>query len=129
MRPMTDAYAAAGVDVDEGDAAVAALVGALRQTRLDRPSRAIELPGHYASVIRLDERTGLAMSTDTVGTKMLVAEQLGRFDTSGIDCVPMNPTAVVGVGPEPLAMLDFVLCGVTDAGVFEELGRGLARGA
>ena len=124
-----DAYAAAGVDVDEGDAAVAALVGALRQTRLDRPSRAIELPGHYASIIRLDERTGLAMSTDTVGTKMLVAEQLGRFDTIGVDCVAMNANDVVCVGAEPLAMLDFVLCGATDAGVFEELGRGLARGA
>jgi phosphoribosylformylglycinamidine cyclo-ligase len=126
---MRDAYAAAGVDQAAGDAAVAALVGALGQTRLDRPTRAVDLPGHYASVIRLDERTGLAMSTDTVGTKMLVAEQLGRFDTIGIDCVAMNANDVVCVGAEPLAMLDFVLCGEADPGVFEELGRGLARGA
>jgi phosphoribosylformylglycinamidine cyclo-ligase len=123
------AYAAAGVDDRAGDAAVRALVGALRRSRLDRPSRAVDLPGHYASVIRLDERTGLAMSTDTVGTKMLVAERLGRFDTIGIDCVAMNANDVVCVGAEPLAMLDFVLCGQADPVVFEQLGTGLARGA
>src|SRR5919204_657304 len=64
MSEPTDAYAAAGVDQRAADAAVAALVAALAQTRLDRPSRTVHLPGHYASVIRLDERTGLAMSTD-----------------------------------------------------------------
>jgi phosphoribosylformylglycinamidine cyclo-ligase len=123
------AYAAAGVDDRAGDAAVEALVAALRSARLDRPSRAIDLPGHYASVIRLDDRTGLAMSTDTVGTKMLVAERLRRFDTIGIDCVAMNANDVVCVGAEPLAMLDFVLCGEADADVFGALGAGLARGA
>jgi phosphoribosylformylglycinamidine cyclo-ligase len=89
----------------------------------------VELPGHYASVIRLDDRTGLAMSTDTVGTKMLVAERLRRFDTIGIDCVAMNANDVVCVGAEPIAMLDFVLCGEADPEVFEQLGAGLARGA
>jgi phosphoribosylformylglycinamidine cyclo-ligase len=126
---MMDAYAAAGVDQEAGDAALAALLASLRGARLGRPSRAVDLPNHYASVIRLDERTGLAMSTDTVGTKMLVAEQLGRFDTIGIDCVAMNANDVVCVGAEPLAMLDFILCGETDPAVFAELGRGLAHGA
>jgi phosphoribosylformylglycinamidine cyclo-ligase len=123
------AYAAAGVDDRAGDAAVGALVGALRRARLERPSLAVELPGHYASVIRLDDRTGLAMSTDTVGTKVLVAERLRRFDTIGIDCVAMNANDVVCVGAEPIAMLDFVLCGEADPDVFEQLGAGLARGA
>jgi phosphoribosylformylglycinamidine cyclo-ligase len=69
------------------------------------------------------------MSTDTVGTKMVVAEQLGRFDTIGIDCVAMNANDIVCVGSEPLAMLDFVLCGETDPETFAALGEGLARGA
>src|SRR5204863_7362132 len=124
-----DAYAAAGVDQAVGDSAVAALADSLRRTRLDRPSRQVPLPGHYASVIRLDERTGLAMSTDTVGTKMVVAQRLGRYDTIGIDCVAMNVNDVVCVGAEPVAMLDFVLCGEADPEVFAALGRGLARGA
>jgi phosphoribosylformylglycinamidine cyclo-ligase len=124
-----DAYAGAGVDQSRGDAAVDALVGALKRTKLDGESRQISLPGHYASVIRLDDRTGLAMSTDTVGTKMIVAEQLGRFDTIGIDCVAMNANDVVCVGAEPIAMLDFVLCADADPEVFGALGEGLARGA
>jgi phosphoribosylformylglycinamidine cyclo-ligase len=123
------AYATAGVDQPAGDAAVAALIASLQHTRLDRASRRVPLPGHYASVIRLDDRIGLAMSTDTVGTKMLIAERLGRFDTIGIDCVAMNANDVVCVGAEPLAMLDFVLCGETDVDTFAALGAGLARGA
>ena len=125
----TPRYASAGVDQAAGDTAVAALVAALRRTKLDGPSRAVDLRGHYASVIRLDERTGLAMSTDTVGTKMVVAERLGRFDTIGIDCVAMNANDIVCVGAEPLAMLDFILCGETDTETFGALGEGLARGA
>ena len=69
------------------------------------------------------------MSTDTVGTKMIVAESLGRFNTIGIDCVAMNANDVVCVGARPLAMLDFVLCADADPEVFGALGEGLARGA
>ncbi len=125
----TGAYARSGVDQSGGDRAVDALVAALKGASLDRPSAQVPLPGHYASVIRLDERTGLAMSTDTVGTKMVIAERLGRYDTIGIDCVAMNANDVVCVGAEPTAMLDFVLCAEADPDVFAALGEGLARGA
>jgi phosphoribosylformylglycinamidine cyclo-ligase len=124
-----DAYARAGVDQGAGDSAVAALVGALGAIQLDRPSRQVPLPGHYASVIRVDERTGIALSTDGVGTKLLVAEQLGRFDTVGIDCVAMNVNDVICVGAEPLAMLDYVAIERADPEVCEQIGVGLARGA
>ena len=89
----------------------------------------VPLPGHYASVLRLDDRTGLALSTDTVGTKMVVAERLGRYDTIGIDCVAMNVNDVICVGAEPIAMLDFILTERADPAVCEQLGVGLARGA
>src|SRR3954449_12242300 len=127
--PEPSAYAASGVDQEAGDDAVGALVASLKATRLDRPSLAVDLPGHYASVIRLDERTGLAMSTDTVGTKMVVAERLGRFDTIGIDCVAMNANDVICVGAEPIAMLDFILTERADPEICGQLGVGLARGA
>jgi phosphoribosylformylglycinamidine cyclo-ligase len=124
-----DAYAKAGVDQGAADSAVAALVAALGSIELDRPSRQVPLPGHYASVIRIDERTGIALSTDGVGTKLLVAEQLARFDTVGIDCVAMNVNDVICVGAEPLAMLDYVAIERADPGVCEQIGIGLARGA
>jgi phosphoribosylformylglycinamidine cyclo-ligase len=124
-----DAYAKAGVDQGAADSAVAGLVRALGAIRLDRPSRQVPLPGHYASVIGIDERTGIALSTDGVGTKLLVAEQLGRFDTVGIDCVAMNVNDVICVGAEPLAMLDYIAIEKADPEVCEQIGIGLARGA
>ena len=96
------------MDQGAADAAVAALVRSLGAIEHGRPSRQVPLPGHYASVIRLDERIGIALSTDSVGTKMVVAEQLGRFDTVGIDCVAMNVNDVICVGAEPMAMLDYI---------------------
>jgi phosphoribosylformylglycinamidine cyclo-ligase len=124
-----DAYAKAGVDQGAADSAVAGLVRALGAIQLGRPSRQVPLPGHYASVIKLDERTGIALSTDGVGTKLLVAEQLGRYDSVGIDCVAMNVNDVICVGAEPLAMLDYIAIDRADAAVCAEVGVGLARGA
>ena len=126
---MSGAYARAGVDQGAADSAVAALVRALGAIELGRPSRQVPLPGHYASVIRIDERTGIALSTDGVGTKLLLAERLGRFDTVGIDCVAMNVNDVICVGAEPLAMLDYIAIERAEAAVCEQLGAGLARGA
>jgi phosphoribosylformylglycinamidine cyclo-ligase len=124
-----DAYARAGVDQGAADSAVAGLVKALGAIQLGRPSRQVPLPGHYASVIKLDERTGIALSTDGVGTKLLVAEQLGRFDTIGIDCVAMNVNDVICVGAEPLAMLDYIAIDKAGPAICAEVGVGLARGA
>jgi phosphoribosylformylglycinamidine cyclo-ligase len=126
---VSDAYAKAGVDQGAADAAVAGLVRSLGAIELGRPSLQVPLPGHYASVIKIDERTGIALSTDGVGTKLLVAEELGRFDTIGIDCVAMNVNDVICVGAEPLAMLDYIAVQKADPEVCEQVGLGLARGA
>ena len=126
---MSDAYAKAGVDQGAADAAVAALVRALATIQLGRPSAQVPLPGHYASVIRIDEKTGVALSTDGVGTKLVLAEQLGRFDTVGIDCVAMNVNDVICVGAEPLAMLDYIAIERADPDICGQIGVGLARGA
>jgi phosphoribosylformylglycinamidine cyclo-ligase len=126
---VTDAYAKAGVDQGAADSAVAGLVRALGAIQLGRPSAQVPLPGHYASVIEIDERTGIALSTDGVGTKLVLAEQLGRYDTIGIDCVAMNVNDVICVGAEPLAMLDYIAIEKADPAVCEEIGVGLARGA
>ena len=123
------AYARAGVSQSAADAAVDALTRSLRQIDTGRPSRVVGPRGHYASVLRLDDATGLALSTDTVGTKMVVAERLGRYETIGVDCVAMNANDVVCVGAEPIAMLDFILTERADPEISEALGIGLRRGA
>ena len=124
-----DAYAKSGVDQGAADSAVDALVGALSAIELGRPSRQVPLPGHYASVIGIDDRLGIALSTDGVGTKLLIAEELERWDSVGIDCVAMNVNDVICIGAEPLAMLDYIAVPTADAGVCREIGVGLVRGA
>jgi phosphoribosylformylglycinamidine cyclo-ligase len=135
MTPAADAeaeasaYARSGVSQAAACDAVAALVKSLQRIDTGKPSRLVPLPGHYASVLRLDDRMGLALSTDTVGTKMVVAERVGRYDTIGIDCVAMNVNDVICVGAEPIAMLDFILTERADPEITGQLGIGLARGA
>jgi phosphoribosylformylglycinamidine cyclo-ligase len=123
------AYASAGVDQSRAGRAVAALVDVLRGIDTGEPTRAALPSGHYANVLRIDDRLGMALASDGVGTKVIVAEQLGRYDTIGIDCVAMNVNDVVCVGAEPVALLDYVAVEDADPESLEQLGRGLRRGA
>jgi phosphoribosylformylglycinamidine cyclo-ligase len=124
-----DSYAKAGVSQRDADTAVEALVRSLKLIDTGKPSRVVPLPGHYASVLRIDDRTGIAFGTDGVGTKMLVAERLGDFTTIGIDCIAMNVNDLICVGAEPIAMLDFILCREADPEVCGQIGVGLRDGA
>lgn len=126
---MSDAYARSGVDQGAADSAVAGLVRALGKIELGRPSAQVPLPGHYASVIEIAPNLGIALSTDGVGTKLVLAEALGKLDTVGIDCVAMNVNDVICVGAEPLAMLDYIAIDRANPGVCEAIGIGLAAGA
>ena len=126
---MSDAYAAAGVDTDEADRGVAALVGILRTIDPGRPSRSVLASGHYANVLRITDELGIALSTDGVGSKLVVAEQTGRLDTVGIDCIAMNVNDLVCVGAEPLAMLDYLAVEQADPDALAAIARGLKAGA
>jgi phosphoribosylformylglycinamidine cyclo-ligase len=125
----TDAYSQAGVSQRAADSAVEALVRSLKLIDTGKPSRVVALPNHYASVLRVDERTGIAFGTDGVGTKMVVAERMGDFTTIGIDCIAMNVNDLICVGAEPIAMLDFILCRTADPEVCGAIGVGLRKGA
>ena len=123
------AYARAGVDQGQAGSAVGALVKALSAIDTGRPDRALLASGHYANVLRLSESTGLALSSDGVGTKIIVAEELGRLDTIGIDCIAMNVNDVICVGADPIAVLDYLAVEEADADALGQIGQGLARGA
>ena len=128
-RMTSGAYARAGVDAGAAHSSVAALLGVLRSVDPGRAPRTVLGPGHYASVIRLDERTGIALTTDGVGSKVIVAEQLGRFDTVGVDCVAMNANDLVCVGAEPLALVDYIAVEQAQPDMLRQLGVGLKEGA
>src|SRR3954462_3922201 len=126
---MTDAYAAAGVDTGQADRGVDALVGVLRRIQLDRPSASVLASGHYASVLRVAPNLGIAMSTDGVGSKIVVAEQAARLERADIDCIAMNVNDVICVGAEPIAMLDYLAVEQADPDALARIGEGLRVGA
>ncbi|MBJ7347209.1 MAG: hypothetical protein JHC87_01410, partial [Thermoleophilaceae bacterium] len=116
-----DAYAAAGVSTSGADAAVSALVAVLGQIDPGRESLAQLRSGHYANVLKVADNLGIAISTDGVGSKVIIAEQLGRFDTVGIDCIAMNVNDLICVGAKPLAMVDYIAVEHADATMLEQI--------
>ena len=127
--PEPDAYGRSGVDQSLADLAVSRLVSALAAGSGGGSSRKVDLDGHYAAVLALDGNLGIALSTDGVGTKILIAEEMGRYDTIGIDCVAMNVNDVICVGAEPIAMLDYLAVERADPDLCGDIGTGLAKGA
>jgi phosphoribosylformylglycinamidine cyclo-ligase len=123
------AYARAGVDQGRTGAAVRALIDVLAGIDTGRPGRAALASGHYANVLRLDDQRGLALSTDSVGSKVIVCEQLGRFDTIGLDLIGMNANDVICVGADPIALLDYIAVEDADPAMLEQIGVGLRAGA
>src|SRR5207248_9478341 len=107
------------------------LLGWVNRTAALRPGmgRPLLPNGYFANVVQLTEDLGLALCTDGVGTKILVAEMLGKYDTIGIDCVAMNVNDLLCVGAEPVALVDYIATARAEAGVLEEIGKGLYEGA
>ena len=84
--------------------------------------------GHFANVVDLGG-VGVAISTDGVGTKTVVADLLGRYDTVGYDCVAVNVNDVIAVGAEPNAFVDYVAVQRADDAMMDQIGAGLYEGA
>src|SRR5690606_15063790 len=129
MSSDADAYAACGVDIPASGRTVDAIVGVLRGIDPGRPSRVVGRPGHSASVLRVTDALGIAVGTDGVGSKVVVAEETGRLDTVGIDCIAMNVNDVVCVGAEPIAVLDYLAVEQADPEAAAAIARGLRTGA
>ncbi len=72
-----------------------------------RGQRVVDV-GFFASVVDIGNGLGLALCTDGVGSKVLIAEMLDRYDTIGIDCVAMNVNDAICVGAEPISFLDYI---------------------
>jgi phosphoribosylformylglycinamidine cyclo-ligase len=84
--------------------------------------------GYFANVVPVGDNLGIAISTDGVGTKLLVAQAAGRYDTVGIDCVAMNVNDVLCVGARPIALVDYLAVEEANAELLGPLGEGIARG-
>jgi len=124
-------YQQAGV-LTNAELGLEALLKWVRKTEAHREGRlgrsALDV-GYFANVIDIGHGMGLALSTDGVGSKVLVAEMLGRYDTIGIDCVAMNVNDVICVGAEPVSMLDYIGIELATPEKMEGIARGLYEGA
>ena len=110
-------YADAGVDIEASESATAALIDAVGDSE-----------GDYAGLLDIGDRY-LALATDGVGTKLLVAEALGDYSTVGIDCIAMNVNDLVAAGVRPVAFVDYLAIDEPDDDFAEQIGEGLAAGA
>ena len=110
-------YAETGVDIEASESATHALIGAVG-----------EFEGDYAGVVDIGDQY-LALATDGVGTKLLVAEAIDDYSTIGIDCIAMNVNDLVAQGVEPVAFVDYLAVEKPDDATAEEIGEGLRVGA
>jgi phosphoribosylformylglycinamidine cyclo-ligase len=128
-RKRTVTYADAGVSIHAGEQAVEMLKSKVHRTM--RPE-VVGLIGGFAGLFRLDmrkyRRPLLASSTDGVGTKLTIAQQLDIHDTVGIDLVAMVVDDIVACGAEPLFLLDYIACGEVVPEKVAEIGAGIADG-
>ncbi len=122
-------YGQAGVDVAREEKALAGLIGWARRTfelrKKGEPGSSFLDIGYFANVIEIAPGLGLAVSADGVGTKLLVAQLAGKYDTVGIDLVAMNVNDLVCLGAEPVALLDYLAIEDPDPVLLDQIGKGL----
>lgn len=85
--------------------------------------------GHYAGIVRIPGGKLLATHTDGVGTKVIIAQMMKKYDTVGIDCVAMNVNDIICTGAIPISFVDYIAANRNDKEVFSKIMRGLVRGA
>ncbi len=124
---MAKTYAEAGVDIDASDEATASLIAKIKGTNRKGNGEPIKLVNGFAGLVKLDDKA-LAVCTDGVGTKILLAEEMDSLHTVGIDCVAMNVNDLICVGAEPISFVDYVALNEPDNEIMGKLGEGLAEG-
>ena len=125
----SDSYKEAGVDVGEADKGLGHIVRRITATWPRSGLGQVQLPiGYFANVIDIGG-IGLAIGTDGVGSKAIVAEMMKKYDTVGIDCVAMNVNDLLCVGARPVSMVDYIAVEKADAAMLDGIAVGLAEGA
>ena len=122
-------YKKAGVDIDAGAEAVDAIKELVKKTR--RPGVISEIGG-FSGLFHLAPGTYkdpvLVSSTDGVGSKVKIAQYLGKHDTIGIDLVAMCVNDIVVTGAEPLFFLDYIACGKVEVEFIKDVVKGISDG-
>jgi phosphoribosylformylglycinamidine cyclo-ligase len=130
MKPDERLHKTAGVDINAAEAGLQQIIANIKET-WPPPGAfgAVKLDiGYFANVIDIGG-IGLAICTDGVGSKTIIAQMMDRYDTIGIDCVAMNVNDAICVGARPVSMVDYIAIEKADAKILGAIAKGLAEGA
>ena len=127
---MTLTYKKAGVDISEIKQSQAEIGKMIASTHnLQEKARIAHGFGHYAGVVEIAGGTLLATHTDGVGTKVMIACMMDKYDTIGIDCIAMNVNDVICIGATPVSFVDYIAANRNDQRIIGEIVKGLVEGA
>jgi phosphoribosylformylglycinamidine cyclo-ligase len=120
-------YAESGVDIHAENRSIDAMKAVLTTRRQGFGAPLTEI-GHYAGLLDMGS-FALAMTTDGVGSKVLIANAIKKWDTVGIDCIAMNVNDLYAIGAEPIAFVDYLAVEQIDPERAGQIAVGLRRGA
>ncbi len=100
-------YAESGVDIDSKKGDLDIFGSITKQTFAFGDHKVLAKFGHYANLIEFGDNA-LALTTDGVGSKLLLAQVAEKFDTIGIDCVAMNVNDLLAMGIKPIGFVDYL---------------------
>jgi len=120
-------YADSGVDISAEEEAIRALQKHFKAKKKGRGSP-INIEGAYAGLLDMGDFI-IGITTDGVGSKVLVATEMGNWKTIGIDCMAMNVNDLYAMGLEPMAFVDYLAMESIEPSIADQIGQGLAKGA
>ena len=127
---MTITYKSAGVDVSKIKQSQKAIGKIISSThRVSKIAKIAHGFGHYAGIVEISGGKLLATHTDGVGTKVMIANLMKKYDTVGIDCVAMNVNDIICIGATPISFVDYIAANKNDQTLFKKIVKGLAVGA
>jgi len=127
---MAVTYKKVGIDISEIKKSQKAIGRLISSThKLQKKAKMTHGFGHYAGIVEIPGGKLLATHTDGVGTKVIIANMMKKFDTIGIDCVAMNVNDIICIGATPISFVDYIAANKNDQKIFKQIVSGLVRGA
>ena len=129
-QTMTLTYKKAGVDISkikQSQKAIGKLIASTHKSQ--KKAKITHGFGHYAGIVEIPGGKLLATHTDGVGTKVVIANMMKKYNTIGIDCVAMNVNDIICIGATPISFVDYIAANRNDQQIFKKIVEGLVTGA
>lgn len=127
---MVLSYKKAGVDITRIKQSQAMIGRMIKSTHnIQKLAKIQHGFGHYAGIVDVAGKATIATHTDGVGTKVLIANAMKKYDTIGIDCIAMNVNDIICIGAVPVAFVDYIAANKNNERIFGQIVKGLVAGA